>query len=225
MKAPDGAWRRVYVRIVHDAKWARLGNPAQLMFFHLKLLLPSEGIGKLYRDQLEDLAVKDWEAGVAELIAHGWLKVEGRVWWLVNGLLHEPPSHRPGEVKKIIARMDSTLPETNPLVREFREYYAEVLAVAKLDAPRKRKASTRAGTRAPGRTPAGGATRGAHPGDRDRDREKDAGGRARTAANGLTPIDLDSVPAEYRELARRVKQQAAEIEKPATEEGTMERNE
>lgn len=88
-----GEFRAIYQAMVDHPRFQALTPPARLLLYTLKLSLGSTGIGTLYGEQVTErsgLLPDEWEAAAAELAADGWIQREGRVWWLVTGLEHEP---------------------------------------------------------------------------------------------------------------------------------------
>lgn len=88
-----GDYRAVYSVIVDSDEYKALSKDGKLLFWGLKHSLGLSGIDVLFDDQLAEragLTMAELPAARQELVAGGWLEVEGRVHWLRNGLRFEP---------------------------------------------------------------------------------------------------------------------------------------
>ena len=121
-----GAYTAIYTKIVDAPDFRALTSDERLMFYSLKLMLGSSGIDvvRCALEQLVEVTALSLEevAGALDgLTDKGWLRHQGDVFWLVNGLRHNPgmrlknDNHR----KSVIAHI-SGLP-----AREISNAFAE----------------------------------------------------------------------------------------------------
>ena len=117
-------WRPLQTALVDDPDYQALSPPARALLVGVKLSLPPEGVGRLYGEQLDDLAGVPHAEPLKELKAGGWVKTRRGYVWLVKGFRWEL-SHRGKSLVQIRQRMTTLLP--NPLVLECWERYRQIL--------------------------------------------------------------------------------------------------
>lgn len=124
-------YRATYTVLRVDPAFLPLSKDAKLYWHTAKLELPVSGIGVCLAHTIAGLAslsLEEAQHAEAELSAAGWLKREGAILWIVNGLRHTPNLKPKDEKHRIhIQRLLKDLPRDNDLVAEFRAYYAEWL--------------------------------------------------------------------------------------------------
>lgn len=125
-RATRGEYRSIYVSLIDDPDFQDLSADARGIFYVLKLKLGLSGIGIFMEETLPRYTGIPFERvpeGLSELISKGWLKVERNVFWLRNGLRHDPSNplgsknHRTHIVNHI-----ASLPKL-AIVNEFARYY------------------------------------------------------------------------------------------------------
>lgn len=124
---PSSEYRSVYCGILTDDRFIGLSVQAKGYFWALKFTLHTVGIAVCLPHTVAPLASLTLEQATAaeqELIAASWIRRDGAVVWIVDGLSFNPhlfaadPKHR-----KFVARHLRALPAKNRLVNDFREYY------------------------------------------------------------------------------------------------------
>jgi hypothetical protein len=91
-----GDFRAVYESMPDHPKFQALHPPARLLLYILKTTLGAAGIRQTYDGVLAErtgLPPAVIEQAAQELEAAGWIRREWRIWWLVDGLEHEPQIH------------------------------------------------------------------------------------------------------------------------------------
>lgn len=126
-RRPDrGEYRSLFVALVDDGDFQSLSAQARAVFYPLKLKLGQAGIDVFYPEmlpRLTGLSPAECEAALQELHATDWIRSERNVFWIRNGLAHEPsdpltsPNNRRG-----IELFIRTLPKLD-IVAEFARYY------------------------------------------------------------------------------------------------------
>lgn len=121
-----GEYRPLYAVLIDTPGFQALSKDARLLFYTLKLALGPIGIAVVYDDALEarsGILRGDLGSAREELVDGGWLVVEGRVHWIVNGLKHEPTmSMSNANHRKFVAKLLSGLPRS-PIVTRFATRY------------------------------------------------------------------------------------------------------
>lgn len=121
-----GEFRPVYESLPDHPKFQALHPPARLLLYVLKTVLGAAGIKQLYVPVLADqtgLPEEVVEQAAQELEAVGWIRREHRIWWLVDGLEHEPNISLKNEKHRIFAAKSvASLPRLQ-IVIDFLEHY------------------------------------------------------------------------------------------------------
>ena len=117
-------WRPLKVTLVKDPRYEVLSPPARALLVGIKLSLEPEGVGKLYGEQMDDLAGAPHAEPLEELRTHKWVKTHRNFVWLINGFKWEL-NHRGKSLVAIRERMRALLP--NPLVAECWQRYETIL--------------------------------------------------------------------------------------------------
>lgn len=130
---PDdrGEYRSTYVVMGSSEEYHALSKDGALMLNACRMTLGACGIALANTDALVEWSKLDdpgaFLAARDELIRTDWLRVQGRVWWLRNGLRFEPslrpkanPNHR-----VFIQKALAALPKL-AIVAEFARYYADL---------------------------------------------------------------------------------------------------
>lgn len=122
-----GEFRPVYESLPDHPKFQALHPPARLLLYVLKTVLGAAGIKQLYvpvlaaQTGLPDEVV---EQAAEELEVVGWIRRERRIWWLIDGLEHEPNISMKNEKHRIfVAKSVASLPRLQ-IVLDFLEYYS-----------------------------------------------------------------------------------------------------
>lgn len=120
-------YRAIYTVLRIDPDFLSLRANAKLYFYTAKMELPTPGIGVCLTHTMAGLCGLDVESTLVaerELIEHGWIRREGAVLWIVNGLEHTP-SLSPKDRKHCIyvAQTLKDLPGSNSLKAAFMERY------------------------------------------------------------------------------------------------------
>lgn len=105
-----GDYRAVY-SVLHDSdEFKRLSKDGKLLWYGVKHSCGLAGIDVVFDEPLAErsgLTMAEIEPARQELIREGWIQVEGRVHWLINGLRFEPnvtlsnPKHRQGILRHL----------------------------------------------------------------------------------------------------------------------------
>lgn len=138
MSALRGEYRAIHVALVDDPDFLELSPAARLSLMTLKLILGISGIDVVRALVPELMALTGHEeatvrAAVEELEAGDWIRVEGRVVWLRNGLRFEPSKPLASDNgRKGIAAHLATLPRVE-LVNKYARYYGLDLPFPDLD--------------------------------------------------------------------------------------------
>lgn len=122
-------YRAIYTVLRIDPDFLSLRANAKLYFYTAKMELPTPGIGVCLTHTMAGLCGLDVESTLVaerELIEHGWIRREGAVLWIVNGLEHTP-SLSPKDRKHCtyVAQTLKDLPGSNSLKAAFMERYRE----------------------------------------------------------------------------------------------------
>lgn len=122
-------YRATYTVIRIDPAFLPLSKDAKLYWHTAKLELPVHGIGVCLPHTIAGLAsmtVAEAERAEAELRAANWIKREGAVLWIVNGLRHTP-NLSPKDPKhcEYIGKLLTSLPRDSELLAEFKQHYTE----------------------------------------------------------------------------------------------------
>src|SRR5687767_10934769 len=76
----------------HEARFRALSPPAKLAWYTLTGILGASGVAVAYTGAVAELTGYDLgttEAALAELETRGWLRRDGAVMWLVDGLAEQ----------------------------------------------------------------------------------------------------------------------------------------
>lgn len=126
--ADRGEYRAIHVALIDDPDFLELSPAARLAVITLKLILGASGIDVVRALVPELMATTGHDeatvhAAVEELRAGDWIRTEGRVVWLRNGLRFEPSKPLASENgRKGIGGHLETLPRV-ALVNAFADYY------------------------------------------------------------------------------------------------------
>lgn len=125
-KPERGEYRAIYEVLLDSPEFLDLSSDARACLFPLKLKLGKSGIAPMYPETLQRYTAMGSErvsAGIDELCATNWLRVQGPVFWLRNGLRHDPLRllAQPNQ-KTSIEQYLKTLPKLH-IVNEFAQYY------------------------------------------------------------------------------------------------------
>jgi hypothetical protein len=134
VKSDRGSWRSIHTVLVDSPEYLALTPNAKLVLFTLKLRLGPIGIAVIPAPasslaESTGLSANGAFDALVELQKAGWIRMEGSMIWLVNGLKYEPgysPKNK-WHVQKINELL-AALPRV-PLVQEFKNYYAEYLGI------------------------------------------------------------------------------------------------
>lgn len=123
-----GVYRGTYSALLDDPDWQWLTAKARLVFLTARLCKQCgpASIFRYYPEMLSvqsGLTVKDIEAALRELEENDWIRREGVILWLRNGLRHDPNMRLTNkDHRKSVERAISELPRL-PIVLSFCEYY------------------------------------------------------------------------------------------------------
>lgn len=129
----------MYTGLLTDDKFLPLSMEAKGYFWALKFSIHTTGIEACIPHTVAALAsleVQCAKTAEVELAEAGWVKRDGAIVWIVNGLAFNPhlfssdPKHR-----KFVTRHLQSLPAKNKLVNDFRVYYQEWFEVSPSEAP------------------------------------------------------------------------------------------
>lgn len=134
MKADRGAYRSIHTVIIDSPEYLALKPHAKLMLFTLKMRLGPLGIAMIpgmlaALSESTGMTMLQTADAMSELESGGWVRSEGSMVWLKNGLKYEPaysPKNK-FHLQKIMELL-AALPRV-PLVQEFKNYYAEYLGI------------------------------------------------------------------------------------------------
>jgi len=121
-----GRWFAVRFRLFKDPDFQKLSTDARLVLFGLMGTIESStGFGRLSFELLQEATGLDSArilAGLDVLKAEGWVKLDGRVAWIVNFMRYQPTV---SASKEWSAHIEARLAEfhKSPLVAEFRAHY------------------------------------------------------------------------------------------------------
>jgi uncharacterized phage protein (TIGR02220 family) len=123
-----GVYRGTYSALLDDPDWQWLSAKARLVFLTARLCKQC-GPASIFRYYPEMLSVqsgvpvKDVEAALRELEDNDWIRREGVILWIRNGLRHDPNMRLVNkDHRKSIERAIAELPRL-PIVLSFCEYY------------------------------------------------------------------------------------------------------
>lgn len=126
-----GEYRPIYRALYRGADFQRLSSNAKLVFHYVKGELPACGIDiwplltASLAEQIGSMSVAEVTDAIAELEREGWIRVNGRLVWIVRGLRFEPSMSPLNENhRKYLSHHLAGLPN-GEIVREFREAYAD----------------------------------------------------------------------------------------------------
>lgn len=124
--AEKGEYRSIYVAVLDDHDFQELSACARACFWVLKMRLGMAGIAPFQPETLPrytGFPAEETTRALQELVDGRWLAIERTVYWLRNGLRHDPsePLKSPNLVKSIQAHL-RTLPKL-PIANEFAAYY------------------------------------------------------------------------------------------------------
>ena len=129
-----GEYRGIYTVLIESPEYLALKTHARLMLFVLKLKLGPSGIGVIpgmigaLAEATGCNALQTADA-LSELEATGWVKTEGNVAWVINGLKYEPAiSGKNANHRSSVLTYLNTLPRLK-IVDEFRRHYADWLQI------------------------------------------------------------------------------------------------
>lgn len=123
-------YRSIEVGITEHPKFQALSPAGRLLFMVAKLGLGPLGLGHVYAEPMvarTGMPADAIEAGAVELEALGWIKRAGSLWWIVDGLEHEPNlSLANRKHRTFLNRKLAAFPSSLPIVHAFRERYPEL---------------------------------------------------------------------------------------------------
>jgi hypothetical protein len=129
-----GEYRAIYTVLLDSPEFLKLKPGARLMLYTLKMRLGPSGIGVIPAllanlGEASGMTAVQVADAMSELEGGGWIRTEGNVVWIINGLKYEPSisakniNHR----ASVISYLNS-LPRLK-IVDAFRRYYAEWLQI------------------------------------------------------------------------------------------------
>lgn len=128
-KAPNktkGEYRPFYESMPDHPKFQCLTAPARLLLYVLKNTMGATGIQRVYAAVASErtcLPEDVVELAAQELERVGWIRREWRIWWIVDGLEHEPSMSLKNERhKKYVLTQVSALPRLQ-IVLDFLAHY------------------------------------------------------------------------------------------------------
>lgn len=126
--AERGEYRAIHVALADDPDFLRLSPAARLSVVMLKLILGASGIDVIRAIVPELMALTGHDeaavrSAIEEMREADWIRTEGNVVWLRNGLRYEPTMSLGSEnTVKGVCRHLRSLPRL-PIVNQFAEYY------------------------------------------------------------------------------------------------------
>lgn len=130
-KKPKAEYRSLYVGLLDHPKFLGLSIEARMLFVATKLSLGPLGLGHVYlgvllaRTGIGEARVL--EESKRELEAAGWIETDGSLWWIVDGLEHEPSLSLKNPKHVVFLRTKlAVYPKSVPLVRRFLARYPEL---------------------------------------------------------------------------------------------------
>lgn len=129
-----GEYRAIYTVLLDSPEYLRLKPGGRLMLLTVKLRLGPSGIGVIpallasLSEATGMTAVQTADA-MSELEGGNWIRTEGNIVWIVNGLRYEPSisSKNINHRASVISYLNS-LPRLK-IIDDFRRYYAEWLQI------------------------------------------------------------------------------------------------
>jgi hypothetical protein len=129
-----GEYRAIYSVLIDSPEFLRLKPGGRLMFYTLKLRLGPSGIGVIPAmianlSEATGLTAVQTTDALSELEGGDWIRTEGNIVWIVNGLRYEPSisSKNVNHRSSVLTYLNS-LPRLK-IVDDFRRYYAEWLQI------------------------------------------------------------------------------------------------
>ena len=124
-----GTWRPIYQRILLHRRFTPLSPEAKVLWITLKLMLPPEGLGRLWKDDIAERATLSGEAFLRArqaLVDALWLRLDTdkSVYWLINGFSYEPAHHGPNQLRGVLRRLGDV---PGSLPDEFTARYSDLL--------------------------------------------------------------------------------------------------
>lgn len=126
--AGRGVHRGVYSSLLDHPEFQALSPPARHVFLTLRISKQAgpAAIFICYREvvaQQTGLKVREVERALYELEKQNWLRLEGRIVWIVNGLRHDPTMRLANPKHRIaVLRALEELPSTE-IVTSYCKYY------------------------------------------------------------------------------------------------------
>lgn len=118
-----GPFRPIYRSILHHPRFVGLSVEARSLWFVLKLRLGPSGLDRVYDDELcetANLDAFDLADAREELVKAEWVRVEGNLWWLIDGYENEPMVQGPKSRTSIERHISGF---RGPVVEAFRQRY------------------------------------------------------------------------------------------------------
>lgn len=127
-----GEYRGIHTVLLDGPNYQQLKSPARLMLLTLKLKLGPSGIAVIPAmlpalSELTGMTVLAVTDALGQLEQAGWLKTQGNIAWVINGLKYEPSiSSKNANHRMSVMSYLASLPHLE-IVDEFRRYYADWL--------------------------------------------------------------------------------------------------
>jgi hypothetical protein len=129
-----GEYRAIYTVLIDSPEYLKLKPGGRLMLFVLKLRLGPSGIGVIPAmlanlSEASGMTAVQTSDALSELEGGDWIRTEGNIVWIVNGLKYEPSisSKNINHRASVISYLKS-LPRLK-IVDDFRRYYADWLQI------------------------------------------------------------------------------------------------
>jgi hypothetical protein len=134
-----GEYRSLFASFADDPDVHQLSGDAVKLLLMLKLSLPATGIGVMYPSKLCDQVgcdrnrleqIFDELEKPQPVSAHGWIRRERNVVWIINALRFEPNLQASNRKKHVpfVRRLVAALDVRLEVVLAFKDYYAEWFA-------------------------------------------------------------------------------------------------
>ena len=129
-----GEYRSIHTVLLDGPDYQKLKSPARLMLLTLKLKLGPSGIAVIPAmmhtlSELTGMTLLQVGDSMGQLEAAGWLRTEGNIAWVINGLKYEPSISANNENhRKSVLSYLAALPRLE-IVAAFKRYYAEWLRI------------------------------------------------------------------------------------------------